>query len=52
MTSLLRERRPDGLEILRINRPDKRNAIDTATLHLMNAALTELAADPNRKSVV
>jgi enoyl-CoA hydratase/carnithine racemase len=52
VTSLLRERRDDGIEILRINRPDKRNALDTATLRLVNAALTELADDPDLRVLV
>lgn len=51
-TSLLRERRDDGVELLRINRPDKRNALDTATLRLLNAALIELATDASLRAVV
>ncbi|MFT4263534.1 MAG: enoyl-CoA hydratase/isomerase family protein [Nocardioides sp.] len=50
--SLLRERRPGGIEVLRIDRPAKRNALDTATLGLLNSALTELAADPDVRAVV
>ncbi|WP_183093738.1 enoyl-CoA hydratase/isomerase family protein [Nocardioides stalactiti] len=52
MTALLRERLPDGIEVLRINRPDKRNALDTATLRLLNTALAELAADADLRAVV
>lgn len=52
MTSLLRERRDGGVEILRINRPDKRNALDTATLGLLNGALRGLAEDPELRVVV
>ncbi len=52
MTSLLRERRDDGVEILRINRPDKRNALDTATLHLTIEALTELSVDTDLRVLV
>jgi enoyl-CoA hydratase/carnithine racemase len=52
VTSLLRERRDDGVEILRIDRPDKRNALDTATLHLINAALAELAHDADLRALV
>lgn len=51
MSSLLRERR-DAVEILRINRPDKRNALDTATIGLINAALTELASDADLRALV
>lgn len=42
---VLRERLDDGIEVLRLNRPDKRNALDTASLQLLNAALDELALD-------
>ena len=42
---VLRERLDDGIEVLRLNRPDKRNALDTASLQLLNAALDELAVD-------
>lgn len=52
MTPLLRDRLDGGIEVLRINRPDKRNALDTATLHLLNAALTELSADPELRVLV
>ena len=52
MTTLLRERRDDGVEILRIDRPAKRNALDTATLRLLNAALAELAEDADVRAVV
>lgn len=52
MTSLLRERRDGGIEILRINRPDKRNALDTATLRLLNTALAEASADPDLRALV
>ena len=44
MTPLLRDRR-GAVEILRLNRPDKRNALDTVTLRQLNEALTDLAAD-------
>ena len=49
---VLRERLPDGIEIVRLNRPDKRNALDTATLHELCAALTELADDPQLRALV
>jgi enoyl-CoA hydratase/carnithine racemase len=44
-TSLLRERRPDGIEVLRLNRPRVRNALDSTALTELVAALDELAAD-------
>ncbi|WP_188111105.1 enoyl-CoA hydratase/isomerase family protein [Nocardioides antri] len=52
MTPLLRERLDGGIEVLRINRPDKRNALDTATLALLNGALAELSADPDLRVLV
>jgi len=48
---VLRERRGD-IEILRLNRPDKRNALDTASLDVLNADLEELAADPALRVLV
>ena len=48
---MLRERRGD-IEILRLNRPDKRNALDTASLDVLNADLEELAADPALRVLV
>lgn len=52
MTSLLRERLPDGIEVLRINRPEKRNALDTATIRAALKALAELGADDELRAVV
>ena len=51
MTSLVRERRGD-VEILRFNRPEKRNALDTPTLRLLNDALRELSDDGEIRAVV
>ncbi|MGI8680171.1 MAG: enoyl-CoA hydratase/isomerase family protein [Jatrophihabitans sp.] len=42
---VLRERLDDGIEIVRLNRPAKRNALDTASLGALNVALDELTAD-------
>lgn len=50
--SLLRDRHDDGVEVLRLDRPAKRNAFDTATLALLNGALAELADDPGVRVVV
>lgn len=44
--SLQRGRRDDGVEILRIDRPSRRNALDTITLQMLISALTDLANDP------
>lgn len=50
--SLQRERRDDGVEVLRLDRPSQRNALDTATLTLLNETLRELSADPDLRVVV
>lgn len=49
---MLRESAGAGIEVLRLNRPDKRNALDTATLDALNAALHGLAADPELRVLV
>lgn len=49
---LLRERHAAGIEILRLNRPEKRNALDSATLAVFTRALSELARDPEVRAVV
>lgn len=41
-----------GIEILRLNRPDKRNALDSATIAALNTVLEELAADEALRAVV
>jgi enoyl-CoA hydratase/carnithine racemase len=50
--TLLRERLDPGIEVLRLNRPQARNALDSATLALLLEALAELAADPELRAVV
>jgi enoyl-CoA hydratase/carnithine racemase len=45
MASLVRERIDDGIEVVRLDRPERRNAMDTALLAELNAALEELAGD-------
>lgn len=45
MAALTRERLDDGIEVLRFDRPEVRNAMDTAMLRELDEALTELAAD-------
>lgn len=50
--TLQRERRSDGVEIIRLDRPQQRNALDTATLDLLNAALVELSQDPGLRVLV
>ena len=48
---VLRERRGD-IEILRLNRPEKRNALDTATLAELNLALEEISADETLRVLI
>ena len=45
MSALQRERRDDGVEIVRLDRPDVRNALDSATIAELVAVLGELAGD-------
>ncbi|HEU0317741.1 MAG TPA: enoyl-CoA hydratase/isomerase family protein, partial [Solirubrobacteraceae bacterium] len=52
METVLRERLDPGIEVLRLNRPDRRNALDSATLELLVEALAELALDPSVRVVV
>jgi enoyl-CoA hydratase/carnithine racemase len=52
MTGLKRARVADGVEVLRLDRPDRRNAMDTASLDELLAALEDLAADPALRTVV
>lgn len=44
MAAVLTELRSDGIAVIRLNRPEKRNALDTATLSALNRALSDLAA--------
>lgn len=46
MTPLQRERVDAGIEVLRLARPQVRNAMDSALLAALREALGELAADP------
>ena len=48
---VLRERN-GGIEIVRLNRPDKRNALDSASLDLLVTALEDLAVDPELRVLV
>jgi enoyl-CoA hydratase/carnithine racemase len=52
MPALQRERRDDGIEIVRLDRPEVRNALDTDAIAELVAALTELAADPALRVLV
>jgi len=52
MTALQRERLGDGIEVLRLDRPQARNALDTATLAELEEALRELASDDELRVLV
>ena len=52
MPALQRERRDDGVEIVRLDRPGVRNALDSATIAELLATLAELAADPALRVMV
>lgn len=50
--TVLHERVAPGVAVLRLNRPDKRNALDTATTELFTDSLDELAGDPELRALV
>jgi len=52
MATLQRERLDAGIEVLRLDRPQARNALGSASLADLEAALTELAADPEVRVLV
>ena len=52
MGSLVRERRDDGIEVLRLDRPQARNALGSAQLAELEAALAELARDDGLRALV
>ena len=52
MGALTRERLDDGIEVLRLDRPEVRNAMDTALLAELGEALAELAADTSLRVLV
>ncbi|MBI5106435.1 MAG: enoyl-CoA hydratase/isomerase family protein [Solirubrobacterales bacterium] len=52
MAALQLERRDDGIAVLRLDRPDVRNAMDTAMLAELDAALAGLAADQDLRGLV
>ena len=49
---LLRERLDAGVEVLRLDRPEQRNAFDSALLAEVNEALSSLADDPSLSVLV
>lgn len=52
MPSIVRDQAGDGIEILRLDRPEARNAMDRAMLAELERALLELAADDAVKVLV
>jgi enoyl-CoA hydratase/carnithine racemase len=52
MGALTRERADEGIEVVRLDRPEVRNAMDTALLEELTGALAELAADETLKVLV
>ena len=49
---VLTERLDAGIAVVRLNRPAKRNALDSASVALLNDALDDLAADPELRALV
>jgi enoyl-CoA hydratase/carnithine racemase len=49
---VLLQRLDDCIAVVRLNRPDKRNALDSPTLALLNDLLDELAADAQLRALV
>jgi enoyl-CoA hydratase/carnithine racemase len=52
MPALQRERLDAGIEVLRLDRPEVRNALDSAALAEIDAALAELAGDEGLRVLV
>src|SRR4051794_14932567 len=50
--TITRERLEGGIEVLRLDRPERRNAMDSTLLAELNGALAELAADEALKALV
>jgi enoyl-CoA hydratase/carnithine racemase len=49
---VLCDRLDDGIALVRLNRPEKRNALDSASLARLNDLLDELAADDDLRALV
>lgn len=52
MPAITRERSTSGIELIRIDRPEVRNALDTETTLALVDALREVAADDSARAVV
>jgi len=51
-TTLLVEKRPDGIAVLTINRPDKLNALNATVMSELEGALAELDADRQVRGLI
>jgi enoyl-CoA hydratase/carnithine racemase len=51
-SSVLRDRPAEGVEVLRIDRPQVRNALDSATIEALLDALAQAATDPSLRALV
>jgi enoyl-CoA hydratase/carnithine racemase len=49
---VLLQRLDDGIAVIRLNRPDKRNALDSASLTVLNGRLDDLAGDDTLRALV
>jgi enoyl-CoA hydratase/carnithine racemase len=49
---VLLQRTDDGIAIVRLNRPDKRNALDSTSLGIFNDLLDDLATDEDLRALV
>src|SRR5213083_2033118 len=52
MASIQRERVAEGVEVLRLDRPEARNAMNSELLAAVEAALAELAGDPSLRVLI
>src|SRR5213080_1216340 len=52
MAPIQRERVADGIEVLRLDRPQARNAMNSELLAAVEAALAQLAGDPSLRVLV
>jgi len=50
--TLLIEKKDDGIAVITINRPDKRNALNAAVIGELDAAITELDADLSVRGLI
>ena len=51
-TTLLIEKRDDGIAVITVNRPDKLNALNAAVIGELDAAIAELDADASVRGLI